>query len=188
MAYSAEQWERAKAYYEAGQHNPQQISDLVGIERSTIVKKAKIHNWKSGSNADYIEARVIVAEKKSQLNSQTLNVLDNIADEKIRYRDLCFGVTESALKQLKEISDIGVKEVLVTSKIGGDTIIEKETINLTPQDYESIINAADKASITLKVNDRHAKSGDVNVNATAAVQNNNQTRSLNDFYTDVDAT
>jgi len=158
MAYSQEQWDRAKAYYEAGQHNPQQISDLVGIERSTIVKKAKIHNWKSGANADYIEARVIVAEKKSQLNSQTLNVLDNIADETIRHKNL-----------------INSNAELIASKI--PTMLEQID---SPSDLKTLAEANDRLAITLKVADRHAKSGDVNVNATAAVGIQTITRKIVD--------
>jgi len=114
------------------------------------------------------------------MNLINLIVLDDIADEVINNEKLCFDVTHSALRQLKEISDIGVKEVLVTSKVGGDTIIEKETINLTPSDYESIINAADKASLTLRVNQRHAKSGDVNVNAQTNVGIQTITRKIVD--------
>ena len=186
MAYSAEQWERTKAYFESGQYSLSEISDKTGIGKSAISKASKNQQWKSGKNADYIEAKKTLAIKKSTENQQTLQILDDIADEQIRNKELVYGVTQSALKQLKEISDNGVKEVLVTSKVGGDTIIKKETINLTPQDYESIINAADKASLTMRINDRHAPKQDINVQANAmAIAQNKKT--LSDFYDETDS-
>lgn len=169
MAYSKEQWDRARAYYESGQYSLAGIQEKTGISRSKISEKAKREQWEQGKNADYIEARKTLAVKKGTEKGTVIQVLDDIADEQIRREGLVFGVTESALKQLKKISDEGVKEVLVTSKLGQDTIVEKETINLTPQDYESIVSAADKASLTLGVNQRHAKSGDVNVNTQTNV-------------------
>lgn len=180
MAYSIEQWERAKAYFEAGIHSLSEIQEAIGISKSKISEKAKKEQWQKGRNADYIEARVILAEKKGTEKGTILQVLDDIADNVIRHRRLVFGVTESALQQLQKISDDGVKEVLVKTKIGGDILVEKETINLTPSDYESIISAADKASITLNVNQRHAKSGDVNVNTQTNVGIQTITRKIVD--------
>jgi hypothetical protein len=40
------------------------------------------------------------------------------------------------------------------------------------QDLKTIIDGVDRAAITLKVADRHAKSGDVNVSTTAVAQAN----------------
>lgn len=147
MAYSLEQWDRARAYYEAGQHTPQQISDITGIERSTIVKKAKIHNWKNGENADYIEAKTKIAIKKSQLNSQTLQILDDIADEAIRNKNLVHGVTQKALRRLDELASIADD----------------------PNDLKIIIEASDRASLTLGVNPRHA-SNQVNIQNNQSVE------------------
>lgn len=177
MAYSQEQWDRAKAYYEAGQHNPQQISDLVGIERSTIVKKAKIHNWKSGSNADYIEARVIVAEKKSQLNSQTLNVLDNIADEAIRHKNLINSNAELLASKIPKML-----EAMTIKEENAETGEITDKLAINPSDLKTLAEANDRLAITLKVADRHAKSGDFNVNATAGAIAQSSSRTLDDFY------
>jgi len=162
MAYSQEQWERAKAYYEAGQHNPQQISDLVGIERSTIVKKAKIHNWKSCENADYIEAKVKIAVKKSQLNSQTLQVLDDIADEQIRHKRLINSNAELLASKIPQML-----EAMILKEADKETGEIIETLAISPSDLKLMAETNDRLAITLKVADRHAKSGDINVNANA---------------------
>lgn len=149
MAYSSEQWERAKAYYEAGQHTPQQIADIVGIERSTIVKKAKSHNWQSCENADYIEARQIIAVKKSQLNSQTLQVLDDIADEQIRYKRL---INDNATKLANKLASLA------------------DQVD-TASDIKTLAEANDRLAITLKVAERHAPKGDINVQSNTQVNN-----------------
>jgi len=180
MAYSKEQWERTKAYFESGQYSLSEIQEKTGISKSKISEKSKKEQWERGRNADYIEAKKTLAIKKGTEKGTTLQVLDDISDEVINNEKLCFDVTQSALRQLKEISDIGVKEVLVTSKVGGDTIVEKETIAMTPYDYESIINAADKASITLRVNQRHAPKSDVNVNTQTNVGIQTITRKIID--------
>jgi|GEM_PF-1445412 len=175
MAYSSEQWERARAYWEAGQHTPREISEAVGIERSTIVKRAKIHNWKSGANSDYIEAKTILAVKKSQLNSQTIQVLDDIADEQIRRQRLVYGNAELIASQIPEIID-GMKE----RKIDEDTGVELITNLMTPSDLKLLADTNDKVAITLKVADRHAKSGDVNVNTQTNVGIQTITRKIVD--------
>jgi hypothetical protein len=170
MAYSVSQWERAKAYWEAGQHSPREVSELVGIERSTIVKRAKSHSWKSGANSDYIEAKTKIAVKKSQLNSQTLQILDDIADEVIRHKRLINSNAELMANAIPKML-----EVMTLKEEDSETGEVIETLAITPSDLKTLAEANDRLAITLKVADRHAKSGEINVNATAAVQNNNIT-------------
>lgn len=150
MAYSQEQWERAKAYYEAGNHTLQKIEDEVGINKGHLSRTAKKQQWQQGSKADYIEARIIIAEKKATEKATTIQVLDNIADEQIRHKKL---INDNATKLANKLSKM-------TDEID------------TAQDLKLLVDANDRLAITLKVADRHAKSGDVNVSATAAVQNN----------------
>lgn len=153
MAYSSEQWERVKAYYEAGTHSLSQIQESIGISKSKISERAKKEQWERGRNADYIEAKVVLANKKGTEKGTTLQVLDDIADEVIRHKRLVYSIQEKAL----------AKAEIMLGQID------------SPSDLKTIVDAVDRASITLKVSDRHAKSGDVNVNATAAIQNNNIT-------------
>lgn len=165
MAYSQEQWQRTKAYFEAGQHTPQQISDIVGIERSTIVKKAKIHNWKNGANSDYIEAKTKIAVKKSQLNSQTLQILDDIADEQIRHKNLINSNAELLASQIPKV----VKSFM-TKQINEETGEEEEVCMLEAKTIKELAEANDRIAITLKVAERHAPK--IEVNNTNATQNN----------------
>ena len=166
--YSKEQWERAKAYYEAGQHTPQQISDIVGIERSTIVKKAKIHNWKNGINSDYIEAKTKIAVKKSQLNSQTLQVLDDIADEAIRHKRLINSNAELLASHIPKVVNS-----FITKQINEETGEEEEIYALEAKTIKELAEANDKLAITLKVAERHAN---IKIDNTNAQQNNQPTQ------------
>jgi hypothetical protein len=151
MAYSVSQWERARAYYEAGTHTLQKIEDEVGINKGHLSRTAKKQLWKQGSKADYIEARIMIAEKKATEKATTLQILDDIADEAIRHKQI-----------------INSNAELIASKIP----IMLDQID-SASDLKTLAEANDRLAITLKVADRHAKSGEINVNATAAVQNNN---------------
>lgn len=158
MAYSQEQWDRAKAYYESGQYSLAGIQEKTGISRSKISEKAKKEQWEQGRNADYIEARKTLAIKKGTEKGTVIQVLDDIADEQIRHKSL-----------------INSNAELIASKIP----IMLEQID-SPSDLKTLAEANDRLAITLKVADRHAKSGDVNVNATAAVGIQTITRKIVD--------
>ena len=85
MAYSIEKWERAKAYFESGQYTLSQINQKTGISISKISERAKKEKWEKGKNADYIEAKKTIAEKKGKERENIISVLDEIADEKTKH-------------------------------------------------------------------------------------------------------
>lgn len=148
MAYSKEQWDKARTLFEAGL-SLSQISEKTTIDKSSISKKAKIQQWKSGEHIDYIEAKQKIVEKKSTLSIEKINTLDEIADEAIRNKNLIFGVTQKALQKAKEmIEDID-----------------------SASDLKTIVDLSDRASLTLGVNQRHANS-QVNIQNTNAQQTN----------------
>ena len=159
MSYSLEQWEKTKALFESGQYSLSKISEKTGIDKSQISRKSKMQQWTSGRNADYIEAKVKIATKKTTENTTTLQILDDIADEKTRHLKL---INDNATKLANKISTM-------TDQID------------TPNDLKTLVDANDRLAITLKVADRHAKSGDVNVQTNTAVQTN-VIKTLDDFY------
>ena len=85
MAYSIEKWERARAYFESGQYTLSQINQKTGISISKISERAKKEKWEKGKNADYIEAKKTIAEKKGKERENIISVLDEIADEKTKH-------------------------------------------------------------------------------------------------------
>jgi len=147
MAYTKEQWERAKGYYEGGL-SLSKITDKVGIARNTISQRAKREQWEHGKNTEYIEAREIVAEKKGTILEQSgqsvLNIADEIADDNIRRKNLIYGNAEKLAGKLSTMAD---------------------QID-TPNDLKTLSEANDKLAVTLKVADRHA-------NSSVNIQNNN---------------
>ncbi len=86
-------------------------------------------------------------------------------------------INEEVNNQVRRHSLINSNAELIASKI--PTMLEQID---SPSDLKTLAEANDRLAITLKVADRHAKSGDVNVNATAAVQNNIAPKTLDDFY------
>lgn len=147
MAISGVLWSKARTLYETNQLSLAQISERTGIDKSSISKKAKIQQWSSVENLDYIEAKQTIAVKKSNLNQQKINTLDEIADEVIRNKNL---INDNATKLANKISKM-------TDEIG------------TAQDLKFLCDANDKLAITLKVADRHPLKTDINL--TNAQQN-----------------
>lgn len=164
MAHSKELWEKAKGYYEAGL-SLAMIKDKTGIDRSAISKKAKIQQWQQGKNIDYIEAKEIIAVKKSTENQQSLMCADEIADDNIRRKNLVHGLTEKILNNIdKSVS----QTIKIKDEEGNET---EEDILLDSKSAKEYIEAVDKASITLGVSQRHSNS-QVVVNNQNNQQNN----------------
>ena len=147
MAISKTQWDKARGYYEAGL-SLADIKERTGIDRSTISKKAKNQQWQHGANTDYIEAKELIADKKSTKNQQVLNIADEIAEEKIRHKKIIY---DNATKLADKLN------------VMADQVDE-------PQDLKALVEANDKLSITLKVSERHAPK--VSVEQNTAVQTN----------------
>lgn len=164
MAHSKELWEKAKGYYEAG-ISLQKIKDKTGIDRSAISKKAKNQQWQQGKNADYIEAKEIIAVKKSTENQQSLICADEIADDNIRRKNLIYGLTEKALGKI----DKALSKTITIKEEGKED--REEEVEHSSKDIKDYVEAIDKASITLGVNQRHSNS-QVVVNNQNNVQQN----------------
>lgn len=150
MAISQEKWEKAKTLFESGKLSLSEISKQTGIDKSSISKKAKNQQWSSVENSDYIEAKILIAEKKSTLPIEKINILDDVANDEIRRRKLVLGNAEKLAQKI----DIMTDEVFEA------------------KDIKDLVDANDKLSITLGVNQRHANS-QVNIQNTNATQVNN---------------
>lgn len=141
MAISKEIWNKARTLFESNQFSLSQISERTGIDKSSISKKAKIQQWSSVENLDYIEAKQTIASKKSTLPMEKINILDEVAEESIRNKKL--------------ISDNSTKLADKINKMADEVD--------NAQDIRHLVEANDKLSITMKVSDRHAPKSDVNL-------------------------
>lgn len=156
MAYTENQWEKAKGYYEAGM-SLSQIKDKTNIARNTISQRAKKEQWEHGKNADYIEAKIKVETKKGtileQSGSVALNIADDIAVDKAKALLL---FQNSALRNQQKANEI----LDIT-----DDIKDLEAhARLTKTNKETVLG----------------KDPDMIINNTNALQSNNLT--LDDFY------
>jgi len=172
MAYSPEQWERAKAYYESGQYSLSQNEAKSGIGKSAISKMAKNQQWKNGANADYIEAKEIIAVKKSTLNSTAINILDDIATDVIKHRSLINSNAELLASHIPKVVNS-----FITKQINAETGEEEELYALEAKTIKELAEANDKLAITLELAPRHANQ-QINVNTQTNTQVNNITKDL----------
>ena len=166
MAISQDKWDKAKTLFESGKLSLSEISKQTGIDKSSISKKAKIQQWSSVENSDYIDAKVLIATKKSTLPMEKINTLDDVANDIIRRKNLIFNITEKILHKID-------KSVSLTAPILDEEgkEIGQEDLLIDSKSAKEYIEAIDKASITLGVNQRHANS-QVNISNTNATQTN----------------
>lgn len=152
MAISKELWDKARTLYESNQFSLSQISERTGIDKSSISKKAKIQQWSSVENLDYIEAKQTIAVKKSTLPMEKINTLDEIAEESIRHKKL---INDNATKLADKLSKM-------TDEID------------SAQDLKFLAEANDRLAITLKIADRHAPKTEINNTNANQVNNDNK--------------
>ena len=147
MAISQEVWNKAKEYFEAGLS----LSEIVlrtEISKAQISKKSKIENWQKGNEKKQLISQAIeVTEQKETLNETALQVHNELVDEQLRRRNLVFGNAEKLARKINLMTD-EVEEA---------------------KDIKDLVDANDKLSITLGVNQRHSNS-QVNIQNTNAVQ------------------
>ena len=142
MAYTESQWEKAKAYYEAGM-TLSQIKDKTNIARNTISQRAKREQWEHSKNSEYIEAKIKVECQKGtileQSGSVALNIADDIAFNKAKALTL---FQNSALKNQAKANELlelteDMKDIESHSRL---TKTNKETV--LGKDPETVINNA----------------------------------------------
>lgn len=191
MAYSKEQWLEAKEYFLKGL-SLAQIEGEVGINKTSISKRAKAEGWdkqkiqhlksdivefeKEKSTLDTKKSTLI--EKISTLDDFEVTILESIVENEAGIKSLLFSTTALALVRSNEELSKGSRKIPLkvrtfdnNGKPNGETY-EMVEIPLSSSEIKDHVDAIDKASLTLGVNQRHAKSGDVNVqnNVQSSVQ------------------
>jgi predicted DNA-binding protein YlxM (UPF0122 family) len=189
MAYTKEQWDRAKGYYEAGL-SLAKIKEKTGIARNTISQRAKKEQWEQGRNSDYIEAREMVADQKGTILEQSgtvsLDIADEIANDRITHRANTNNVAtnfhkfilkrQGALSKLIEKVDEFFQQELAKAETEEDIqrlydaySTKMETL-INYKEIKEAAEANDKLSVTLGVNQRHANN-QVNIQNNQVTQN-----------------
>lgn len=99
-------------------------------------------------NVNLVNTKVSLITELNAKSEYEVNSIDKEVNDKLRRCNLVYGNAEKLASKLSIMAD---------------------QID-SPNDLKTLSEANDRLAITLKVADRHTKQGDVNVNATAAVQ------------------
>lgn len=157
------------------------------MAKLTDVIKAKIiADWKAGVSQNQLAKRYDVSPATinklckgvEQSNVHLVNTQVSVITElngKSEYE--VNSINAEVNNKVRRHSLINNNAELIASKI--PTMLEQID---SPSDLKILAEANDRLAITLKVADRHASSQNINVNATAAVQNNITPKTLDDFY------
>lgn len=180
MAISKEIWNKAKAYFEAGK-SLTYISDTLDINKSNISRRAKKEEWIKGKTqqlkADIIELenkKATISQQNATLTQQVstledfeITTLDEMIQEETKLKSLIFNATVLNIIRTNEHLTSNKKYEKINV---GDGVQNFEEVGLGSADYKNIQDTLDKASITLGVNERHAKSSvevnNANINQT----------------------
>ena len=174
-------WEEIKKAYECG-ITVDELSDRYDITKKTLQNriskelwevmgsiKSEISNVKeslgkiSGTIAQNPEKAHIIAE-------EILESINSLA-EKIDSKKLIHGATKINLTRTIQYLQ---KNKKLEKRGVGDGVQVFEEVGLGADDFKQCQDTIDKASITLKVNERHAPKQDINL--TNAQQNNENTQ------------
>ena len=132
------------ADYHTNKYSQRELAKKHDVSVGTISKLTK---EVKPENEHLVNAQASVIRANEELTSEQMNAIMNTSMDIVRREGLIFGNAEKLAKKLNTMAD-QVDE---------------------PQDLKHLVDANDKLSITLRVNERHAPKSDTNV----AVQTNN---------------
>lgn len=163
------------ADWKTGRYSQRDLADKY------VCSKGKVSQLTQGieksKNGQLVDAQVSLLSAKAHLSDEEMTAIMTTAQNEVFNNGLISNATQLNLVQMtKHLSENKKLE-----KVGvGNGVQNLEEVGLGSNDYLNIQNAIDKAAITLKVADRHAKSGDVNVNTQTNVGIQTITRKIVD--------
>ena len=123
-----------------------QLAKNYNFSKATINKICKDVEQ---TNIELVNTKVSLTRALQEKSEQEVNSIEREVNDKLRRENLVYGFQEKAIKRAGEMLEM----------------------TDAPQDLKHLVDAVDKASITLKVSDRHAPKTEIN--NTNATQNNN---------------
>lgn len=176
MAYTIEEWKKAKVLRESGK-SLSEVELATGINKSSIQRKEKKEKWELNKtqqlksdiievekeNAKILQRKTQLREKIATLDDYEIKYLDEIIQDEEKIRSLLFSTTALNVIRINEDLQQNLKYEKVSC---GDGVQNLEPVKLAASDYKNAQDALDKASITLGINPRHA-------NTNIKVDNNN---------------
>lgn len=122
----------------------------------------------NASNAELVDAQASLIIAKNELPTEQMNAIIEVAYDEVYSKNLINKATHLNLQRINETLEKNTKMTKVNC---GDGIQNLEPTELEMIDYKIAQEAIDKASLTLGINQRHAKT-EINANATNAIQIN----------------
>ncbi len=123
MAYSDQEWETVRAFYERGFSLAEIVArpEVSITDRSSISKRAKLLGWVKGEKSTLVDDEVEskqklaqVVEKKSTLNSTELEVHNTVVTERIQdsiyFRNATILVTNRVIEKVRT-EDLSMAEL-----------------------------------------------------------------------------
>lgn len=166
------------AKWHTGEYSKSDLAKLYKVDEKTI---RNITDKQEPQNVDIVEAQTqLEIFKKSskspieiaEINKSVQSRLKAITDADKLKLDI-YEAQSLAVQRVKELLASNKKTVAIKVRSGEFDNVENHEVELSPQDLQTCIDGIDKASITLKVNERHAPKTDISlVNA----QQNNEKR------------
>ena len=156
------------AKWHTGEYSKSDLAKLYKVDEKTI---RNITDKQEPQNVDIVEAQTqLELFKKSsrspieiaEINKSVQSRLKAITDADKLKLDI-YEAQSLAVQRVKELLTSNKKIVAMKLKNGEFDTVEKHEIELSPQDLQTCIDGIDKASITLKVNERHAPRAEVKV-------------------------
>jgi hypothetical protein len=169
MAYTTEQWERARGYYEAGL-SLREISAKTHIDYSRICRMAKKQQWEHGKNLDYIKAKETVAQQMATIGAESPQVLlcaDEVANDRIKLITLINAATVDNIKIAHAKIKTGQYKETILEDSGAERTMTRD---LTVKDHKDFQDLLDKATYTVGINKR---SNDTEDRKIKQIQDNN---------------
>lgn len=153
------------ADYLTGRYSQRELAKKYKVSLGSVNNLTRDLN---ATNADLVTAQANLLIAKNELPIEQMNAIIETAYDEVYSKQLIHKATHLNLKRINETLEKNTK----MSKINiGDGVQNLEPTTLDMIDYKIAQEAIDKASLTLGVNQRHAKT-EINANATNAIQIN----------------
>ncbi len=163
-------WEDIRKHYEIGMCQKDIILEF-GCPKSSLSERVKKENWVINELANsYIKGSIEINEQKANLVEQDVRIAelaDKAITEETRRRGLIFDMTELNLSKLNDHLKGNKKLEKINT---GDGMQRFEEVGLGTSDYKNAQDTIDKASVTLRVNERFSNS-QINVNTQNNIDN-----------------
>lgn len=152
-----EEWESLEADYHTGIYSKNELAKKYDVTHTAVNKRLRGIEPKF---QQLVSSQIAINTELQSQSFKQVSAIETAVSESMRRATLVYSIQEKAL----------AKAEIMLDQID------------SPSDLKTIVDAVDKASVTLKVSDRHAKNTEVNISNTNAQQNIMQNKSLDDFY------